>query len=189
MSETGGNMLRQLLLLNYEELKVQLTRRLGSSEQAREALQETWLRLAGIDRIGTVHRPRPYLLRIAYNIALKRRRSNRETVTLDDARSALDLIDDAPDPERTAQARSELKALDEALAELPARQYDILLASRVEGMTLSSIADRLGISQRMVEIELKQALMHCGRRLGRKIVQRFGPRPLAGSDYKKTDAP
>ncbi len=38
-------------------------------------------------------------------------------MTLDDARAALNLVDDAPDPERTAEARSELKVLDEALAD------------------------------------------------------------------------
>jgi hypothetical protein len=32
---------------------------------------------------------------------------------------------------------------------------------------------------------LKSALIHCGRRLGRKIVQRFGPRAVEGSDSQK----
>ena len=61
------------------------------------------------------------------------------------------------------------------------RRRDILLASRLEGISLRDIAGRHGISQRMVEIELKYALMHCGRRMGRKIVQRFGPRRREGS--------
>lgn len=44
------------------------------------------------------------------------------------------------------------------------------------------IAEQIGISQRMVEIELKNALAHCAQRLNRKIVQRFGPRLSSSSD-------
>lgn len=176
MTESPADGLRRLLLGNYDTLKLRLARRLGSVERASDALQETWLRLEGAAPIGDVRRPEPYLLRIAYNIALKIRKAERETVTLDDARAALDLVDVAPDSERVAEAKSEVAALERALQELSPRRRDILLASRVEGIALSEIAVRHGISQRMVEIELKMALIHCGRRMGRKIIQRFGPR-------------
>jgi RNA polymerase sigma-70 factor (ECF subfamily) len=177
VNDSGRDVLRRLLLLNYDVLKAQLARRLGSADLAGEALQDTWLQLEGATRIGDVHRPQPYLLRIAYNIALKRRRSERDTVTLDDARAALSLVDDTPGPERAVEARSEIVALEEALAQMPPRRRAILLASRAEGVPLSEIATRFGISQRMIEIELKSALIHCGQCLGRKIVRRFGPKP------------
>jgi RNA polymerase sigma-70 factor, ECF subfamily len=188
MSDSSPDLLRQLLLVGYEELKAQLARRLGSVERASDALQDTWLRLEGMAQIGAVQRPHPYLLRIAYNIALKRQLAERETVTLEDARAALNLVDETPDPERVVGAKSEAAVLERALEELSPRRREILLASRVEGISLSKIAIRHGISQRMVEIELKLALIHCGRRLGRKIVQRFGPRSPEGSPNKKSDA-
>ncbi|MCK9919742.1 sigma-70 region 4 domain-containing protein, partial [Microbacteriaceae bacterium K1510] len=56
----------------------------------------------------------------------------------------------------------------------PRRRY-IVLAARVEGVQLADIADQLGVSQRLVEKELKAALMLCGARLKREVVQRFGP--------------
>lgn len=182
MSDSSRDLLRRRLLLDYDELKVQLTRRLGSADRASDALQDAWLRLdSSVAPIGPIDRPRPYLLRIAYNIALKRRQRERATVTLEDAREALGLPDDAPDPAQTAEARSELAALERALAGLSPRRRDILFASRVEGVPLREIAVRLGISQRLVEMELKLALIHCGRYLGRPVVQRFGPRPREGS--------
>lgn len=187
MSDSDSDSLRRLLLLDYDELKARLARRLGSVERAGDALQDTWLRLEGGAQIGAVQRPQPYLLRIAYNIALKRRQAERETTTLDDARAALNLADEAPDPARIVEAKSEAAALERALAELSPRRRNILLASRMEGVALSEIATRYGISQRMVEIELKFALIHCGRRMGRKIVQRFGPRFPEGSSQKKND--
>jgi RNA polymerase sigma-70 factor (ECF subfamily) len=63
------------------------------------------------------------------------------------------------------------------LEELTPRRRMILLASRVEEVTLQEIANRLGISQRLVEIELKHALDHCAERLQRQVVRRFGPKP------------
>jgi RNA polymerase sigma factor (sigma-70 family) len=187
MSESGRETLRQLLLVDYDELKSRLTRYLGSADRAADALQDTWLRLEGGTPIAPVRRPFPYLLRIAYNLALKRRQAERETVTLEDARIALNLADDAPGPEQIAGARSEMAAVRQALAELSPRRREILIASRVDGVPLREIAGRLGTSQRLIEMELKLALIHCGRRLGRKIVRRFGPKAPQGSDNKKND--
>ncbi|MEW6438307.1 MAG: sigma-70 family RNA polymerase sigma factor [Pseudomonadota bacterium] len=187
MTESSLELLHRLLVVEYESLKTQLARYLGSEDRARDALQDTWLRLQAAKPPGPVKRPYPYLLRIAYNMALKRARGERGSVTLEEARDALNLVDDAPDPERAAEARSEFAALEKAMSELTPRRRDILISSRVEGATLREIATRLNISQRLVEMELKLALMHCGQSLGRKIIQRFGPRPLDGSDQQEND--
>ncbi|MCK9917092.1 RNA polymerase sigma factor [Microbacteriaceae bacterium K1510] len=184
MSDSSRDILHHHLLVDYDEMKQRLARRLGSTDRAGDALHDTWIRLQEAAQIGVVERPKPYLLRIAYHLSLKRRSAERESVTLDDARAALELMDEAPDPEQIAKARSELRALDEALAELSPRRRDILLASRVDGVPLSELAKRHGISQRMIEKELKLALIHCGRRLGRNIVQRFGPGVVKGSPKK-----
>jgi RNA polymerase sigma-70 factor, ECF subfamily len=176
MSDIARDRLRQTLLGEYGQLRSKLARRLGSTERADDALQDTWVMLQGSSPIGEVHRPEPYLFRIAYNIALKRRQAERETVTLDDARAALDLVDDTPSPERVVEDRSEVVALEQVLAELSPRRREILVASRLEEAPLREIATRLGLSQRMIEIELKLALIHCGRRLGKNIIQRFGPK-------------
>lgn len=187
MTESGLELLHRLLMVEYESLKIQLARYLGSEDRASDALQDTWLRLQKAKPAGPVKRPYPYLLRIAYNMALKRARGERGNVTLEEAREALDLVDDAPDPERAAEARSEFAVLEKALSELTPRRRDILIASRVEGATLREIAARLDISQRLVEMELKLALIHCGESLGRKIIQRFGPRPVDGSNNQENN--
>lgn len=165
-----------MLLLDYDELKRKLTRWLGSADRASDALQDTWLRLEQAQTIGPVDRPRPYLFRIAFNLGLKRHRRERETLTLDEARASLELVEDAPDPARAVEAKSELAALKLALGELSPRRREILIASRVDGKPLREIAANLGVSQRLVEMELKAALVHCASRLDRKLVQRFGPR-------------
>jgi RNA polymerase sigma-70 factor (ECF subfamily) len=76
----------------------------------------------------------------------------------------------------------ELEELQRAFAELTPRRRQILMAARAEGRQLREIAAQLGISQRLVEMELKQALEHCALRLNRVVVQRFGPRRPKASE-------
>jgi len=135
-------------------------------------------------------RPAPskhsYILRIAYNLGLRSRKRRRAAVTLDDARAALHLIDEGPGPARILEARAELELLKQAMRELTPGRRAILLASRLQGIPLHEIAARYGISQRMVERELKHALTHCAERLGKKIIRRFGPRPRPVSDNQRS---
>jgi RNA polymerase sigma-70 factor (ECF subfamily) len=167
--------LRQALVGQYDELKRTLTRRLGSEDLAGEVLQETYLRLARPAQIGPVASPKQYLLTIATNIARMGFRRERRWTDLSDLDDAIGFVDETPDPLRSLEARQEIEALQQAFDELTPRRRQIIFAVRVEGARLSDIADRLGISQRLVEKELKSALMLCGSRLNREVVQRFGP--------------
>jgi RNA polymerase sigma-70 factor (ECF subfamily) len=115
---------------------------------------------------------------MAINIALRKLRAEKQTVSLDDAKRAFDIADDAPGPQRSFEAKIEFEAFQRAVAELTQRRRAILYAARIEGKSLQTIATDMEISQRLVEIELKHALAHCALRLNRKIVQRFGPRSL-----------
>lgn len=181
MNNPGRDALRRFFVLGYGELRARLTRRFGSVELASDVLHETWLRLENAAPADVVRSPKNYLLQMAANVALKRLRAENNFVTLTDAKLAVGIIDDAPDPECAAMARSEVAALARALSELTPRRRDILLTSRLEGIPLWAIAERLGVSQRLVEIELKHALAHCALRVGRNVTQRFGPRPSKGS--------
>lgn len=180
MTDFGRDQLRQMFLIGYDDLKLRLTKSLGP-EVAGDALQDTWIRLEQAAKIGPVRRPGAYIFRIAYNIALKRLRRERGTVTLDDARAALGLVDDMPDAERVIEAWDDMARLRLAIEALTPRRREILFASRLDGISLRALADRYGISQRMVERELKHAVLHCAAKLGRPVIQRFGPRPAKGS--------
>ena len=183
MSATSRSDLRRLLTHDYDDLQRALTRRLKSAELAGDALQETFVELSGGTDLPSVQRPKSYIFRMAINIAIRKLKSEKRTVSLADAITAFDIVDDAPDPQRAVEAKAELKALQHAVKELTPRRRAILHAARVEGKSLRVIADEIGISQRMVEIELKNALAHCAQRLDRKLVQRFGPRfpPSSGN--------
>ncbi|MCA6112680.1 RNA polymerase sigma factor [Bradyrhizobium cenepequi] len=175
MSDSSVAALRQALIGQYDELKSVLTRRLGSEDLAGEVLQETYLRLERPARIGRVVSPKHYLLTIATNIARMGFRRDRRAVNLSELDAVLGFVDEMPGPLQTLEARQEIEALQRAFDELTPRRRQIIVAVRVAGRQLSDIAEELGISQRLVEKELKIALMTCGARLSRDVIQRFGP--------------
>jgi RNA polymerase sigma factor (sigma-70 family) len=180
MNESNRDALQRFLVLGYDELRSRLTRRLGSVELASDVLHETWIRIESATPAGVVRSPRNYLLQIAANVALRRLKAENGSVAVTDASMAVGIVDDAPDPESAAMARSEVAALAKALSELTPRRRDILLLSRLEGVQLWAIAERLGVSQRLVEIELKHALAHCALRVERDVIKRFGPMSPGG---------
>jgi RNA polymerase sigma-70 factor (ECF subfamily) len=165
MTQAGWTALQRRLLLRYEAFKTLLTRRLGSAELAGDALQDTWLRLERGGESTPVRSADTYLLSIAVNLARDQRRSENRRLTTSEVEVLLDLVDDAPDPEQVAEARSDLGVLKMVMAELPARQRSILLAARLQGASRREIAERHGISQRFVQRELQEAQDYCAARM------------------------
>jgi RNA polymerase sigma-70 factor, ECF subfamily len=164
--------LRQILAERYNELRLRLTRRLGSPDWAEEALHDTYLRLDGTEVVGEIRNPAAYLFRAAFNNALNRRRAENRRLSAVDIETLLHIADDAPGAQRVVEGRSDLALLKTAMATLPTRQRSILLASRLEGLSRQEIADRFGISISMVEKELKKAQEHCVASFTRKKAAR-----------------
>jgi RNA polymerase sigma-70 factor (ECF subfamily) len=174
MSKANITTLRDLLLADYSGIDRRLTRRLGSADLASDVLQETYLRLEGMSEIGPVRSPKAYLFRIALNIANDRRRAEGRRLTAYEVDCLLDIPDDRPDPAREIEDRSEVNLLRRAIAELPERRRHVLTLSRIEGLPSREIAERLGVTKRTVEIDLKQAIEHCADRLKRPVPAKFG---------------
>jgi RNA polymerase sigma factor (sigma-70 family) len=165
MTEIKRTILRRVLVTRYNDLKMRLTRRLGSAELAGEALQDTYLRLEGVETSGVVSSPGAYLFRMAFNIAMDHRRAERRRLSFMEVRHLLDVAEDTLGPARIVEGRLEIEALERVLAELPPRRRAILLAVRLEGLPQRQIAARLGISLRLVEKELQRAQEYCAERL------------------------
>lgn len=166
--ETSRATLINLLLTGYEDLKRRLSRRLGSTDIAADALQDTFLRLHSSVEIGPIKSPRAYILRIATRLAADRRR-----VELlggpSETELSLDIVDDAPDPERIVEARSEIEVLKRGMMEMPPRRRDILLAVSIDETPSATLAKRFGVTKRTIQTELKLALIHCAKQLDRDI--------------------
>jgi RNA polymerase sigma-70 factor (ECF subfamily) len=173
--ESSRVTLLDFLHTRYEDLKRRLARRLGSADAATDALHDTFVRLNSGIEIGPVESPRAYLLQIATRLAADRYKKD-VIGRLSASESMLDIIDDAPDPERIVEARSEIEALKLGMMDIPRRRRDILIAAAVEELPPSMLAERFGVTKRTIQIELKLALIHCAKLLDREIAPRMPSR-------------
>jgi RNA polymerase sigma-70 factor (ECF subfamily) len=147
---------------------------------AREALHEAFLRVERVSEAIPVQRPADYLFRTAINVAKDRRKSDRRLLSAAEIAAICDVPDDRPDPSTVVEARLELEELDKALNELPERRRQVFLAAHIDQIPHSEIADRFGINVRTIEFDLQHAMEFLSRRLGRKVIRRFGPKRKSG---------
>jgi len=142
----------------------------GDPIQAEDVVQEAFLRFGASSDGRLLERPAQFLYRIVRNLAIDgRRRQNRDRVhlgTADDA--AIDQVPEGrPSPEDHVVAKSELRVVEAALAELPERTRIALEMHRFGGMTYKEIAARLGISVGLAHSLVVDAIEHCRERLQR----------------------
>lgn len=152
----------------FGELVGYLDRMLSDRAAAEDIAQEAGMKLidaARADPLG-LRSPRAFLFHVATNLArdqLRRRvRSDRVMGDLayDEAMAtATDVV---------VAAREEVAQVSAALAELPPRPRQILLMSRIEGLSHAEIGSRLGIATKTVENHVGRALAQLTKRLGRR---------------------
>jgi RNA polymerase sigma factor (sigma-70 family) len=119
--------------------------------------QEVFLRLLRYSDDVAVDNPQGYLFRIAANVANEWRDRSRVRQTHD--RGWIDelQIDPSDQPDNAASQARISKHLQGAVSKLPARQREVLLLHINEGLTYKQIADRLGITYRIVLRDLTRA--------------------------------
>jgi len=151
-------------LRHWRALRALLKRRFGSHELAEDALQETWLRLAGMTgEAAAIQDRQAFILRVAGNIAIdlvrKEKRLAARCVSDDVLLQAV--ADSTPSPEVFVIDRDRLRSLTYALAQLPPKPRAALLLNRCDGLSHREIGARLRVSESMVAKYLAQALRHC----------------------------
>ena len=160
--------IKALFLMHRRELQAYLTRKLRDGETAAELTQETFLRFAeqGPSGPSAVTHPRSYLYRTAHNLAVDHvRRQQRERTSPVAVDELYGIIDERPSPERTADGRSDLALVREALCELPERTRQVFALARIEGLAYGEVARRMAISESSVQKHLAKAVKHVMQRL------------------------
>lgn len=160
--------LKASLVARYAQLRDRLSARLGSQDLAGEALHETWLKLNDVRDDMPVDDPDAYIYRAAINMASTMTAKRRRVLGDLDIEDILKVADDAPDPERIVMARSELAYVWKVMGELTPRQRHIFMESFTGTMTHGELADHYDVSVRMIQIDLRNAILHCARHTRRK---------------------
>lgn len=141
-------------LLNY------LAVRLRNEAEAREVAQEAYVRLLQLDQPVAVSFLRAYLFRIAKGIAIDRYRQRTTRERLDRQECVDELSLQSP-IESSVMAENELAVLLAALRELPENCQQAFLLHRFKDLSTVEIAQRMGVSDRMVRKYIKRTLMYC----------------------------
>jgi len=159
----------RFLLEQREALVRFLSARLGSEEDAQDAVQEACVRLVRYRTTSAREDWRPLLYRIAVNIVTDRRRiatTHRAAahVPFDGVLYAVPSGDPSPDEHL---ARRQLVArMWQVVQDLPPRCRDVYVLQRVEGMSQRQIAELYGISVKAVEKQMTRALAALRQELG-----------------------
>jgi len=158
--------LTRLYVAHRRGIRAYLTSRLGDAAVADELTQEAFLRLVEGGGANAVANGRAWLYRTAHNLAVDHRRQEvrRRTDTVDTDRLAA-FADEAPTQDDAAAARDALDRLRIVLEELPERTQQVFVATRIDGLTYSEAADRLGISDSSVQKHLARAVHHVMQRM------------------------
>jgi RNA polymerase sigma factor (sigma-70 family) len=140
---------------------VQLLRaRLRSDQEARDVAQDAYVRLLQLEQFGTINCLRSYLFRIALNIATDRLRSAvvRNTAHRDPIleHGAYELS-----PDRAVLAADELQRVVAALASLPFKPRRAFVLYSFTELNVDEVAERLGVTDRMVRNYVSQARACC----------------------------
>jgi len=156
--------LMEVYFRQFKWLRNALKRRVNSHELTEDALQETWVRLAGLKgRSQEIRDHRAFILRIAGNIAIDmlRREQRHSSVCIVDDRILEAIADTCPSPEVFALDRDNLRQFAIALMGLPDNVRTALLLVKCDGMPYRTVAKHLAVSETMVSRYLVQALRHC----------------------------
>lgn len=142
-----------------------LRRKLGCGHHAADVAHETFVRiLASRDALPGMREPRAYLVTTAKRLLIdEARRRMIEKSYLDELALAATCAEHAPSPEELAQTVQALVQIEAALDALPARARRAFLLCYLEGQTHAAAAADLGVSTKMVQKYLAQALAHCLR--------------------------
>ena len=84
--------------------------------------------------------------------------------------AGLSVTEDRPGIHETACTRQEIEFLMEAVETLPARCRDIIVLHKLQGLSSSEIAVRLGISEETVRVQARRGLHRCQAFLRRRGV-------------------
>lgn len=149
-----------------------LARRMHRREDAEDAVQDVFARYAAAGKQLPAQQQEAYLRVVTRNVAndawqKSSRRESMEAVSLDAHAELAEQLaaDEAADPARHLAQRQRLTRLEQAMAELPERRREAFVLHSIDGLTQTEVAQRMGISRRMVHNHVTLALAYCQLRV------------------------
>lgn len=124
-----------------------------------DVIQEAYYRLSLLTDVAHITNPRAYLFQTARNVVLEQMRRAKivRIETLTEIETA-NIMDEEPSPERITAGRRELARVLALIASLPDRCRTVLELRKIHGLSQREIAQRLGVSEHVVENDAARGL-------------------------------
>jgi len=164
----------ELSQLYRRPLMAYFLRHTNDRAEAEDLTQEVFVRILR-GAATSVQAPDSFVFTIAANllrdrmrVRIAKRADRHVSLDLDTAQDTpaepLNIPAETASAERTLMDRQRLKAVLQALDELPPRTRDIFVLARLEKLKQAEIASRMGVSVSAVEKHLVRAVAHLSRR-------------------------
>lgn len=152
-----------------------------------DIVQDAYCRIAALDSVSHISNGRAYFFRAVRNIAIERARRAR-VVRLDwlTEIELANVVDHEPTAERILLGRQELKRVERIIEALPDRCREIFRLRRIQGVSQKAIAQRLNVTENVVEMQASRALQLILAALARQDAS-SDCRPQESSDEKRAD--
>lgn len=136
-----------------------LLRRGTSSTDADDLIQDAFLRLEIYKATRTVEHPDRFLVRTAVNLSIDAGRRRQRSPIVDIDIENLEIADNTPRADEVLVARERLRRLEAGFAALDGKTRSMLLAQKLEGLTMAELARRHGVSVSAVEKRVARGIL------------------------------
>ena len=154
--------LQRLYMLHAPAIRDALSRRFGEGPpDPEDAIQTAFARFMELDGREQVDRPRAFLFAMARNLMLDeiRRARVRQRHVEDSEGSSDHLAVEEITPENVLLSQERFRMLNAAVSRLSDRRKQLIVMSRIEGMTYAEIAEATGMSPASISREIARALV------------------------------
>ena len=169
MPETAKQLVERLFAGNRTALLSYFRRFVREPSDASDLAQEVYLRMLRVRDTGKIQNPEGYLFAVAANLIKERgAMQRRHGSEVDAADEDIQLyLSESTNIDGDIDHAVRVRRLREVLKQLSSKEQAVILLQYTHGMSHQEIAERIGISPRMVKKNLAKGIALCRLRMGR----------------------
>ncbi len=132
-------------------------RLLGSSEEAKDVVQEVMIKVwNGREQMAAIDNMEAWCMRVTKNLSLDRLRSKQRRVT-DSMEEGFEIRQESLTPYERTEIHESMKRVNELIAALPEKQRQVMHLRDIEGYSYNEICEILELDMSQVKVNLFRA--------------------------------